>query len=82
VHDTRSGKLIEHPLSDTALRVLNFMTKPQRVVNVADALGRLPGFDAAREVAALQEKGLLFQEEDRFLSLVLPREPPPMTFIP
>ena len=82
VHDTRSGKLIEHSLTGNGVRVLNFMTKPQRVVNVTDAMGHQPGFNAAKEVAELQAKGLLFQEEDRFLSLVLPREFPRLTFIP
>lgn len=80
VHDTRSGELIEHRLTDTAVRVLNFMTKPQRVVNVADSMGHWPGFDAASAVGELHEKGLLFQEEDRFLSLVLPRKLPRLTF--
>jgi magnesium-protoporphyrin IX monomethyl ester (oxidative) cyclase len=82
VHDTRTGELIEHPLSELALGVLNLMIKPQRIVNVADALGHLPGFDAAREVSSLQAKGLLFQEGELFLSLVLPRELPRLTFIP
>ena len=82
IHDTRSGELIEHRLTDTAVRVLNFMTKPQRVVNVADAMGHLPGFEAASAVGELHEKGLLFQEEDRFLSLVLPRKLPRLTFTP
>lgn len=82
VHDTRSGELIEHRLTDTAVRVLNFMIKPQRVINVADAMGHLPGFEAASAVGELHEKGLLFQEEDRFLSLVLPRKLPRLTFTP
>jgi hypothetical protein len=45
-------------------------------------MGHLPGFEAASAVGELHEKGLLFQEEDRFLSLVLPRKLPRLTFTP
>jgi hypothetical protein len=32
------------------------------------------GFNAEREIAILQAKKLVFQEEERFLNLVLPRK--------
>jgi hypothetical protein len=38
-------------------------------------LGHLPDFNAEKEVAYLQERGLLFQEHERLLSLVLPGQP-------
>lgn len=79
IRDTRSGSVVEYPISDTARRVLEVLAKPGRLSNLTAELGHLPGFDAAREVARLQEKGLLFQEHDRYLSLVLPRALPPIT---
>jgi hypothetical protein len=43
---------------------------------LAAQLGHLDDFDAAKEVAYLLERGLLFQEGERLLSLVLPHMPP------
>jgi radical SAM superfamily enzyme YgiQ (UPF0313 family) len=82
VHDTRSGELVEHVLSDVSVKILELMSKPQRLSNLNAEFGHLPGFDAEAEVALLQEKGLLFQEHDRYLSLVLPRELPKLSFTP
>lgn len=82
VHDTRSGQLVEHSLSEVSVKVLTLLDKPQRVSNVSAEFGHLPDFDAAGEVALLQDKGLLFQEHDRYLSLVLPRQLPTLSFLP
>lgn len=82
VHDTRSGKLVEHPVSEAGVEVLKVFSAPGRISTVAAKLGHIAGFNAEREVALLQEKGLLFQEHDRFLSLVLPHDLPRMSFIP
>ncbi|MDT7808527.1 MAG: hypothetical protein QOJ70_2340 [Acidobacteriota bacterium] len=82
VHDTRPGELVEHVLSDVSVKILELMSKPQRLSNLNAEFGHLPGFDAEAEVALLQEKGLLFQEHDRYLSLVLPRELPRLSFTP
>jgi radical SAM superfamily enzyme YgiQ (UPF0313 family) len=82
IHDTRSGSVIEYPISDVSVQVLELLSRPQRIGNLSTELGHLPGFDAAKEIAQLQEKGLLFQEHNRYLSLVLPRELPRLSFIP
>jgi radical SAM superfamily enzyme YgiQ (UPF0313 family) len=82
VHDTRSGELVEHALSDVSVKILELMSKPQRLSNLNAEFGHLLGFDAEAEAALLQEKGLLFQEHDRYLSLVLPRELPRLSFTP
>ena len=42
---------------------------------LAAQLGHLDDFDPAKEVAYLLERGLLFQEHERLLSLVLPHQP-------
>ena len=82
VHDTRSGRLVEHSLMDQSVEVLKFLDKAQRIGNVAAEFSHIDGFNASKEVAYLQEKGLLFQEGDRYLSLVLPRDLPRMSFLP
>ena len=75
VYDTRSGQVIEHKIDNNIRHLLECMDRPRRIEDMAKELGHLQDFDLARQVAWLQAKGLLFQEGDRFLSLVLPEEP-------
>lgn len=73
ITDSRSGEVKEYPITAIGSRILNILAdKPKRVGDVAREFSDVAGFNAAREVANLREKGLLFQEEDRYLSLVLP----------
>ena len=78
IHDSRSGEVVEYPISDVSRQVLELLSKRQRVGNLNDELGHLPGFDALREIEILQEKGLIFNERESYLSLVLPRKLPPL----
>ena len=71
IYDSRSGTAVEHDVGRLGAQVLHFTSKPKRVSDIARELARLPGFDAERELAALHGKGLLFNEGDRYLSLVL-----------
>lgn len=73
VYDSRSGAAVEHELSEAGLRILDkIAVKPGRL---ADFVKELPGVDAEAELAELQRLGLVFQEHDRFLSIVLPASP-------
>ncbi len=72
IHDSRSGDLVEYQISDVSARILNLLNeKPKRVGDVANEFKDVAEFNAARELAFLREKGLLFQEDNRYLSLVL-----------
>jgi predicted transcriptional regulator len=53
--------------------------KPRELPDLAKKMSHVSGFDPAREIAALQAKGLIFQEGDRYLNLVLAKEPPKMS---
>jgi hypothetical protein len=53
-------------------QVLDNLESPCNLDTLAARLAHLPGFDAEKEVKALQQKGLVFQEGTLFLSLVLP----------
>jgi magnesium-protoporphyrin IX monomethyl ester (oxidative) cyclase len=75
VYDSRSGQAVEHKISEAGLQVLRSCNKAKRIAQLAAELGHLPNFDAVQEVAYLQERGLLFQEHERLLSLVLPQQP-------
>jgi ribosomal peptide maturation radical SAM protein 1 len=72
ITDTRSGEVKQYRIGTTGSRVLNVLAdKAKRVGDVARECSDIAGFNAAEEVANLRAKGLLFQEEDRYLSLVL-----------
>lgn len=82
VYDSRSGKPLEHRLSDTAAQLLEFLNKPKRLADMQAAFNHVARFDAGREIAALQDRGLVFEESERYMSLVLPQDLPPMSFTP
>lgn len=71
VFDSRGGAGVEHRLSEGGRRVLEAIgTRAKRVSEVVKETAGEEGLDVAGEMAGLQEKGLVFQEGDRFLSLV------------
>lgn len=73
IRDSRSGELKEYPISDVSSRILHLMMDTKRTGDVAKEFADVAGFDAAREIAFLREKGLIFEEDNRFMSLVLTR---------
>jgi ribosomal peptide maturation radical SAM protein 1 len=80
VYDSRSGKSVEHEIGELGRQVLTYLTeKPRELVDLARKMSHISGFDPAREVAALQAKGLVFQEGARYINLVMDKEPPKMS---
>ena len=67
VYDSRSGREIEHVLDATSAAMLCYMTEPKRHSHILTAFDE-PG--AGERLESLQEAGLVFQEGDRYLSLV------------
>jgi ribosomal peptide maturation radical SAM protein 1 len=82
VYDSRSGEVVEHQIGDVGRQVLEHLAKPRRIKDLAADLSHIPDFDPEKEVALLQERGLVFQEGERYMSLVLPEEPPPLALFP
>ncbi len=79
VHDSRTGKAVEYDIGEIGRQVLAYLDdKPRELSDLAKKMGHISGFDAAREVTTLQSKGLIFQEGERYLNLVLAKEPPKM----
>ncbi|HLJ90024.1 MAG TPA: RiPP maturation radical SAM C-methyltransferase [Candidatus Angelobacter sp.] len=68
VYDSRSGSVVEHRVGEIGKLLLEHLEKP---VRQADLQNVLPEIDVQKEIAKLQEKDLLFVEDDRLLSLVL-----------
>lgn len=74
IYDSRAGTAIEYEIGENSKDILAYLNSPRRVSNISKEFGDRPGFDAVKEVEYLQQKGLIFQEHDRFLSLVLDAE--------
>jgi ribosomal peptide maturation radical SAM protein 1 len=75
VHDSRSGEVAEYELDDVAAQVLKQLATPRTMAGLASSLSHISGFSPQREVGLLQERGLLFQEDGRFFSLVVGKAP-------
>ena len=67
VHDSRSGRMVEHALGEGQVRLLERLELPLTLSAMREAHG--PTLDA--DLAALDELGLVWTEGDRSLSLVL-----------
>ena len=72
VHDSRSNKVAEYPLGENSTRALRYLAvKPRDVVDLAREFRNVDGFDAKQEMAFFKERGLVFEEHERFFSLVI-----------
>ncbi len=80
VYDSRSGEPREIPLTATGRRVLARLEEPRRLAVLARELSDLTQGELMAEIDGFRDHGLLFEEDDKLMSLILPHEPPPMTF--
>jgi ribosomal peptide maturation radical SAM protein 1 len=72
VHDSRSNEVAEYPLGENSTRALRYLTvKPRDMVDLAREFRDVNGFDAKQEIAFFKERGLVFEENERFFSLVI-----------
>jgi len=76
VFDSRSGDPVEYKISETSHQLLEFLNKPRRIPDIVTKMAAVSGFNAESEIACLQEKGLIFQEGERYMNIVLPNEAP------
>jgi ribosomal peptide maturation radical SAM protein 1 len=74
VCDSRSGTEVEHQVGVTGLRILDLLTAPMTLPRMTEKMDDVPGPELQEQVASLQAKGLLFQEKDHHLSLVVEYE--------
>jgi ribosomal peptide maturation radical SAM protein 1 len=72
IYDSRADEVVEHQVGQVGKRVLDYLAQPRRLSDLTSAFSDVPGFDAERKLALLQHRGLIFQEGDRYLSLVMP----------
>lgn len=77
IHDSRSGRRIEHVIAPSTWSVLLAFEKPAPIERAAAEVQKtLPDIDMAREMEFLVSKELVFQEGERFINLVLPGRAP------
>jgi hypothetical protein len=75
VYDSRSGDVSEYELDDVSAQVLRQLATPRTLAGLASSFSHIAGFDPEGQVDLLQERGLLFQEDGRFFSLVVDKAP-------
>ena len=71
VYDSRTGEAVEHSISETARRLLYVLEEPHRMEDLAAALPDRPEEETAEAFAFLRQRDLLFEEDARFMSLVI-----------
>lgn len=77
IHDTRSGSLVEYAIQPSTWRILQEFEKPTTADRVATHLTKeLPALNMAEEMALIKAKGLVFEEENKFINLVMPAKTP------
>jgi len=75
VRDTRSGGEAIHDVGDGGRRVLAALVRPTTVAELETLAGGEPALDLEAELHRLDARGLLFEDRQRLMSLVLPRAP-------
>ena len=71
VYDSRSGVASEHRISDRGLRVLESLEIQTKLSQLAKKLRNVPEPELEREVESLCDLGLIFRDEDVYMSLVV-----------
>lgn len=79
IYDSRTGDVVEHEVGEIGKQVLQQLAKPKRIDKLAAELEHIPDFNPEKPLDGLLEKGLVFQDGDRYMSLVFPKEPPQLS---
>jgi len=82
VYDSRDGQERVIPLTPGQHHLLGMLEKTWVAATLGREVATLPGIDFARDLEFLRGHGFLFEEGEKVMSLVLHREPPPMTSKP
>ncbi len=76
VYDSRSGSAVEHSLSPTVWKILDLLEEPLKIPRLVEKLAGIPEQEVTAGVAFLKQRGLLFEEDGAYMSLVLRPERP------
>ena len=75
VYDSRTGEVVEHEVGEVGKQVLEQLIKPKRIDKLTADLQHIPDFDPEKQLSFLHEKGLVYHDGDRYMSLVFSKEP-------
>lgn len=76
VYDSRAEREVEHAIGETGRRILALLGRQMRQAGLAEQLGDIPPAEVEREVGELSRRGLLFREDDLYMSLVAENRAP------
>lgn len=71
VYDSRAGQEKKHRLTEAGVKTLSLLNQPKRADALTKDLESFRGADPIKEIEFLKESGLIFQEGDKYLSLVI-----------
>ncbi len=74
IRDSRSGQTVEYSVGASGKAILNFLSKPARIEEVVKVFSAQFGSNLSNQIELLREKGVVFQEGERLISLVLDSE--------
>jgi ribosomal peptide maturation radical SAM protein 1 len=72
IHDSRSGKLVRYQIRETTKQILQYLDQSHKKADLLKQFNHLSPAEIEQEIAFLQDRGLLFEDDERFMSLVLP----------
>jgi len=75
IRDTRSGEEVTHDVGEAGRRLLAALVRPVAASELATLAGGAPALDLAAELARLTDRGLIFEDRQKLMSLVFPRAP-------
>lgn len=70
VYDSRSGEALEHELGEDVAQLLDLLSRPSKAEGLATKLGWAKA-ETEDRLGELRELGVVFQEGDRYLSLLV-----------
>jgi hypothetical protein len=70
IYDSRSGAVVYHSVGELGTAILHFLSKPGRMDGVVRTFSAESETAVSGSIALLREKGLIFEEADRMISLV------------
>jgi len=77
VFDSRTGSVVEHAVSATAFKILEVLEDHHRLPRLVEKLDGVPEPEVVAQIALLKQKGLLFEEDGYYISLVVQPESRP-----
>ena len=75
IYDSRPQPAVEHHISEAGTKILKQLTTPLDMKMLVARLEDISQEDLEKEVAFLKQRHVIFQEDERFFSLVFPEKP-------